>query len=106
MEHAASGRLNQRGSADLGDQGRLSSAATGKCRPVVVVAWANPGPVPGAGLNTSPPLAATPDSAQRGTMSDVENEMPEPTDEASDAEDDARTGEQQAATNRENDPPA
>ena len=38
-------------------------------------------------------------------MSEVDNEMPEPTDEASDAEDDGRTGEEQAAINRENDPP-
>jgi hypothetical protein len=29
--------------------GRLSSPATGKCRPVAVVAWPNPGTVPGAG---------------------------------------------------------
>ena len=39
-------------------------------------------------------------------MSEVDSEMPEPTDEALDAEDDARTGEEQAAINRELDPPA
>ena len=32
--------------------------------------------------------------------------MPEPIDEASDAEDDGQTGEEQAAINEENDPPA
>ena len=58
-------------------------------------------------MNASPPLDATPVlSARRGTMAEVDNEMPEPTDEPSDAEDDGRTGEEQAAINRENDPPA
>lgn len=39
-------------------------------------------------------------------MTQSSDERPEPTDETSEAEDDGRTGEEQAAINRENDPPA
>ena len=52
--------LEPGGSAGRGAQGRLSSAATGKCRPCRGRGLGDPGPVPGGGFNASPPLAAAP----------------------------------------------
>ncbi len=106
MEHAASGSLNQ--------------AARPVGAPKVVCLQRQPGSValsqswpgrPGTGpwgRVERQPAPGRDSCTQRGeeTMSEVDTEMPEPTDEASDAEDDARTGEEQAAINRENDPPA
>lgn len=72
----------------------------------MVVAW-NPGP---GALGGSTPACHWPQhlytAHEGGTMSKVDDEMAEPADETSEAENDARTGEEQAAINRENDPPA
>ena len=100
-------QLKRGGSPDQSYQGRLSSAAAGKVSPCRGRGLANPGTVPRGGLNDiSRPWPRRLHSAMRGTMSELNDEMPEPIDESSEAEDDARTGEEQAAINRENDPPA